>query len=246
MSQDAAITLASLNLHGGLSRRGEPFDVADAVHRLKADVITLQEAWRPNGGPDAVTEVAAALGAEVRHFGLARHTNRTWLGVGSNDGAGTWGLAVLSMLPVTGYQEIQLGRAPGDRTGRGAQVFTVTAPGGTPLRVVNTHLTHRFTSPVQLALLIYRLAGRPWAATGGTEPSNSLPTVIAGDLNMPRPGTLAAPGYHRVVRGRTYPADWPLVQLDHLLIRGLGGSGGEVLDPVGSDHLPIRAQLSVG
>ena len=152
------ITLASLNLHGGLTSHGAPFDVAEACYRLKADVITLQEAWRPEAGPDVVTEVAAALGAEVRHRGLARGTSRARLGIGTDEGQGTWGLAVLTMLPVIGYHEIELGRAPGDRISRAAQVLTLATPGGAALRVVNTHLTHRYTSPVQLALLVRRLA----------------------------------------------------------------------------------------
>jgi endonuclease/exonuclease/phosphatase family metal-dependent hydrolase len=235
MNHDEPITLASLNLHGGMTARGEPFDVAEACHRLKADVITLQEAWRPDAQPDLVTTVAAELGAQVRHRGLARNTNRALLGVGTDTGSGTWGLAVLSQLPVTGYQEIELGRAPGDRISRAAQVVTLSTPGGAALRVVNTHLTHRFTSPVQLMLLTRRLAGGPEVAT-----------VIVGDLNMPRPGTLAAPRYRATVRGRTYPADRPWIQLDHLLVCGpVRVSGAEVADPVGSDHLPIRAGLSM-
>lgn len=235
MNYDEPIMLASLNLHGGLTARGEPFDVAEACHRLKADVITLQEAWRPDEQPDLVTAVAAELGAQVRHRGLARNTSRALLGVGTDTGSGSWGLAVLSQLPVTGYQEIELGRAPGDRISRAAQVVTLTTPGGAALRVVNTHLTHRFTSPVQLMLLTRRLARGPEVAT-----------VIVGDLNMPRPGTLAAPRYRATVRGRTYPADRPLIQLDHLLVHGpVRVSGAEVADPVGSDHLPIRAELSV-
>jgi endonuclease/exonuclease/phosphatase family metal-dependent hydrolase len=235
MNHDEPITLASLNLHGGMTARGEPFDVAGACHRLKADVITLQEAWRPDGQPDLVTTVAAELGAQVRHRGLARNTNRALLGVGTDTGSGTWGLAVLSQLPVTGYQEIELGRAPGDRISRAAQVVTLSTPGGAALRVVNTHLTHRFTSPVQLMLLTRRLAGGPGVAT-----------VIVGDLNMPRPGTLAAPRYRATVRGRTYPAGRPWIQLDHLLVCGpVRVSGAEVADPVGSDHLPIRAELRV-
>jgi endonuclease/exonuclease/phosphatase family metal-dependent hydrolase len=235
MNHDEPITLASLNLHGGLTARGAPFDVAEACHRLKADVITLQEAWRPDAQPDVVTAVAAELGAEVRYRGLARNTHRELLGVGTGTASGTWGLAVLSLLPVTGYQEIELGRATGDRISRAAQVVTLTTLGGAALRVVNTHLTHRFTSPAQLMVLTRRLAAGP-----------VLPTVIAGDLNMPRPGTLAAPGYQATVRGRTYPADRPWIQLDHLLFRGpVRVSGAEVADPVGSDHLPIRAELRV-
>jgi endonuclease/exonuclease/phosphatase family metal-dependent hydrolase len=235
MNQAGPITLASLNLHGGVTSQGEPFDVADACHRLKADVITLQEAWRPEAEPDVVTGVAAALGAEVRHRGLARNTNRARLGVGTDQGAGSWGLAVLTMLPVTGYQEIELGRAPGDRIGRAAQVLTLATPGGAALRVVNTHLTHRYSSPVQLALLVRRLAG------------SALPTVLAGDLNMPRPATLVARGYRSVVRGRSFPAGRPLIQLDHMLLSGaVSAAETEVLEPVGSDHLPIRARLIPG
>jgi endonuclease/exonuclease/phosphatase family metal-dependent hydrolase len=235
MNHNEPITLASLNLHGGLTARGAPFDVAGACHRLKADVIALQEAWRPDEQPDVVTAVAAELGAQVRHRGLARNTNRALLGVGTDTGSGTWGLAVLSLLPVTGYEEIELGRAPGDWISRAAQVITLTTPGGAALRVVNAHLTHRFTSPVQLVRLTRRLAAGP-----------APPTVIAGDLNMPRPGTLAALGYRPTVRGRTYPADRPWIQLDHLLFRRpVRVSGAEVADPVGSDHLPIRAELQV-
>ncbi len=235
MHQAGPITLASLNLHGGVTSQGEPFDVAEACHRLKADVITLQEAWRPEEEPDVVTTVAAALGAEVRHRGLARSTSRARLGVGTDQGAGTWGLAALSMLPVIGYQEIELGRAPGDRIGRAAQVLTLATPGGAALRVVNTHLTHRYSSPVQLALLVRRLAG------------TSLPTVLAGVLNMPRPATLVARGYRSVVRGRSFPAGRPLIQLDHMLLCGaVSASETQVLEPVGSDHLPIRARLSLG
>jgi endonuclease/exonuclease/phosphatase family metal-dependent hydrolase len=235
MNDHEPITLASLNLHGGLTARGAPFDVAGACHRLKADVITLQEAWRPDEVADVVTAVAAELGAQVRYRGLARNTHRALLGVGTDTGSGAWGLAVLSLLPVTSYYEIELGRAPGDRISRAAQVITLTTPGGAALRVVNTHLTHRFTSPVQLVRLTRRLAAGP-----------ALPTVVVGDLNMPRPGTLAAPGYRATVRGRTYPADRPWIQLDHLLVRGpVQVSGAEVADPAGSDHLPIRAELWV-
>jgi endonuclease/exonuclease/phosphatase family metal-dependent hydrolase len=50
-----------------------------------------------------------------------------------------------------------------------------------------------------------------------------------------------------MVRGPTYPAHRPLVQLDHLLAGpGLRAEAAEVLPGVGSDHLPVRAQLLPG
>ena len=186
-SPASPITLASLNLHGGLTSHGAPFDVAEACYRLKADVITLQEAWRPEARPDVVTEVAAALGAEVRHRGLARDTSRARLGVGTDEGPGTWGLAVLTMLPVIGYHEIELGRAPGDRISRAAQVLTLATPGGAALRVVNTHLTHRYTSPVQLALLVRRL-GRKHPADGPRRGPQHAPPGHAGRQGLPLRG----------------------------------------------------------
>jgi endonuclease/exonuclease/phosphatase family metal-dependent hydrolase len=235
MNHDEQVTIASLNLHGGLDRRGEPFDVEAACHYLKADIVALQEVWHPDGQPDPLAPPARALGAEVKHASLVAHSSLHRLRVGPSTAPGAWGLAVLTVLPITGYHVVDLGRAPWDPCRRAAQVCTVTTPGGKPLRVVNTHLTHRYISPIQLRRLVRHLA------------DGADPTVIAGDLNMPRALTRAAAGYANAVRGRTYPAHRPLVQLDHLLAgRRLAGLDGEVLDPVGSDHLPVRAQFSVG
>jgi endonuclease/exonuclease/phosphatase family metal-dependent hydrolase len=229
------VTIASLNMHGGVSRRGEPFDVEAACHHLKADVIALQEVWRPDGQPDPLAAVAHALGGQVTHAGLAvGKRNLASRRAGPGIAAGTWGLAVLTMLPVTGYEVVSLGKAPGDKIHRAAQVVTVSSPDGTALRVANVHLTHRFTSPVQLRQLVRHLA------------AGSGPVVIVGDLNMPRAATWVAPGYSRAVRGRTWPAHRRFVQLDHVLTGpGTTGIAGEVVEGVGSDHLPIRAQLSV-
>jgi endonuclease/exonuclease/phosphatase family metal-dependent hydrolase len=228
------VTIASLNMHGGVSRLGQPFDIEAACHHLKADVIALQETWRPDGQPDPLAAAAHTFGAQVKQEGLAVGTDLASLRVGPGTAPGTWGLAVLTRLPITGYEVVSLGKAPGDRIHRVAQVVTVTTPGGAALRVANTHLTHRFTSPVQLRRLIRHLA----AGAGAV--------VIVGDLNMPRAATLAAIGYSRAVRGRTFPAHRPLVQLDHVLAgAGTAGISGEVLEQVGSDHLPILAQVSV-
>jgi endonuclease/exonuclease/phosphatase family metal-dependent hydrolase len=135
---------------------------------------------------------------------------------------------------VLSYQVIPLGRAPGDAIPRAAQVVTLGLADGRALRVVNTHLTHRLSSPAQLLLLAARLAA-------GTEP-----TVITGDLNMPGPATLVAASYRRALRGPTYPAHRPLIQLDHFLTGPrVSSDAAEVLIGVGSDHLPIRAHLSI-
>ena len=226
--------LASLNLHGGRRADGTPFDVVTACRQLKADMIVLQEAWWPASQPDPVAEAAQALGARLLRTEIVTGTDLRSLAIARDLRHGRLGVAVVTTLPVTGYEVADLGRTPGDKVGRAAQLVTVTTPDGASLRVVNTHLTHRLLSPVQLVRLTRRLE------------ASTVPTVIAGDLNMPGPVTGLAVGYASAVNGRTFPADGPLLQLDHILTgRGVRARDGKVLPPAGSDHLPIRACVRV-
>jgi endonuclease/exonuclease/phosphatase family metal-dependent hydrolase len=228
------LVLASMNVHGGRGADGTPFDVGSVCRQLNADVVVLQEAWCNDGQPDSVAEVAQELGARVIRADLLRHTDLHKLGIAGDSTPGRWGLAVLTTLPVIGYELMDLGRFPGDRASRAAQLITVATLRGAGLRIVNTHLTHRFFSPVQLVQLTRRLA------------AEDVPTVIAGDLNMPGPVTGLAVGYSPAVSGRTFPASRPLVQLDHILTsREVRARDGEVMPPAGSDHRAIRASIRV-
>jgi endonuclease/exonuclease/phosphatase family metal-dependent hydrolase len=234
MSSAETLTIASLNMHGGVDRFGQPYDIEAACHQLKADVIVLQEVWQPAGEPDQLAATADQLGLQMIYAGLITRTSLKRLRVGPDTRPGGWGIAVLTARPVLSYQVVPLGRAPCDAVPRAAQVVTLGVPGGGTLRVANTHLTHRFSSPVQLLLLAGRLAA-------GTEP-----TVITGDLNMPGPATLVAASYRRALRGPTYPAHRPVIQLDHFLAGPrISVDAAEVLIGVGSDHLPIWAHFSI-
>jgi endonuclease/exonuclease/phosphatase family metal-dependent hydrolase len=240
-----AVTIGSLNLHCGLSADGQPFSVAEAIGALPADIVALQETWwlrdgtdgtNSSAGADDADAVAAAARdrrAELIRAPVRDGTSLADLGIAPRPERGSWGIAVLSRLPVTGYETVDLGLAPGDVASRTALVCSVTAPGGWPLRLVNTHLTHKLTSPVQLRRLARHLAAGP-----------PVPTVIVGDLNMPRLATRVAGGYAPTVRGATYPAHRPLIQLDHLLAgTGVDCCAATVLPPVGSDHLPVLGRF---
>jgi endonuclease/exonuclease/phosphatase family metal-dependent hydrolase len=229
------VTIASMNLHAGMDTRGQPFDVRAAIAGLDAQVIALQEVWSPDGAADDPIETAAkAMGAQLLQVPLRQVANHAALGIAGPPGPGRICMAVLTTLPVARYEVTGLGQAPGDRTRRSAQVVTVTLPGGGPLRMACTHLTHRLASPLQLGRLMWYLAG------------DQAPTVIAGDLNMPRQVARLTPGYSDAIHGRTWPAELPIVQLDHVLAgRGIRILGGAVLPPAGSDHLPVRARITV-
>ncbi|MGH9093137.1 MAG: endonuclease/exonuclease/phosphatase family protein [Acidimicrobiales bacterium] len=151
---------------------------------------------------------------------------------------GRWGIAVLSRLPVTGHQEVDLGRLRRDRARRAALVVRVDAGGGRTLTVVGTHMTHlSYGSPVHFTRLRRRL--RPLVGTG--------PAVLLGDMNLwGPPVAVLMPGWHRAVHGRTWPAWKPHSQVDHVLSRGsVRPLGGEVLPMAGSDHRPLRARIAL-
>ena len=232
MTGDLEVILASLNSHGGRGADGRPYDLEAACRQFKADIIVLQEVWRPHDGPDPVADIASALGTELLSADLMDDTDLRSFGIADETARGRWGLATLTTAPVTGYEVVDLGRIAGDTTPRAAQLVTMELPGRGPLRIANTHLTHRLLSPVQLLRLVRRLD------------AGDIPTVIVGDLNMPAPLTGLAAGYAPAVSGRTFPAHRPLLQLDHILTsRRVARCGGEVLPPAGSDHLPVRARL---
>jgi len=233
-----SLSLASLNLHCGLDGRGRPYAVTEAVAALSANVVLVQENWRPRGTDSLARRAALAGGYEsIAELDVAADTTLGGLNIvrgSGSDEAGAWGLAVLSRFPMRTYPAIALGAAPGDVAGvRMAQVVEIGYAEDALLRVVNVHLTHRLQhGPGQLRRLIRALG------------ASDLPTVIGGDFNMCRPTVHLARGYRPVVRGRTWPAHRPVAQIDHILAGpGVGIARQTVAAPAGSDHLPIRASL---
>jgi len=199
-------------------------------------VICLQEDWVPGSageptGPDQVGWSADALGATLYRAPIWASVTRQVLGIRADGGPGDLCISVLTTMPVTGYEVIPLGQGPGDAVPRYAQVLRLHARGGA-LRLVNTHLSASAASPLQLARLWRQLRTDP------------VPTVIAGDLNMPALLARRYRGLTGLVRGRTFPAHQPVVQLDHILVsRGVGAGCGSVLPPAGSDHRPVLARF---
>lgn len=149
---------------------------------------------------------------------------------------GTWGVAIISRLPIGERGFIDLGKLRRDSVRRAALVVEVQV-GGSVIRVVGTHLSHlTHGSPFQLRRLATTIPSSP-----------ALPGVICGDMNLwgPVVGTLL-PGWRRAVKGPTWPAHWPHSQLDHLFVnRRLKVVSGEVIPVSASDHRPVRAVLSL-
>ena len=261
----AGLRVASFNVHCGVDGWGRPFDVVAACRAVDADVLVLQESWRPDDGAASTAGcVAAALGYHVVEEVLARgrllrpdpSADARWgpgirrtVGSLRLDGglpgrrtaaryrpseAGSWGLAVLTRVPVDDVDTVGLGRLGRDRARRLAIRCRLAVDDRT-LTVLGTHMSHlEQGSPTQFRRLRSAL------------PGPGEPGVVTGDMNLWGPAVVALlPGWRRAVTGRTWPASRPHSQLDHLLVnRSAAGRDGAVLPLPGSDHLPVRATVT--
>ena len=229
-------TLTTFNAHWGRGDDGAPFDLAGACAGFDTDLVAVQEVWNPAGEAgaldalrtDGVEVVEAALAPSFVHPRpeITRDLDRA---------SGTWGIALVSRLPVRSVRTVELSRLAGrvDVARRVALVVEVDVA-GLPVTVATTHLS--FVPPsaaVQLRRLRRHLP-------------TDQPTLVAGDCNLWGPVAAGVVGLRRAVRGRTYPARRPHTQLDHVLLSGhVRAVDGRVLPTAGSDHLPVQAQLRV-
>jgi endonuclease/exonuclease/phosphatase family metal-dependent hydrolase len=235
-----SLTLASFNLHWGRHPHTfEPFDVAAACEALDADVLALQEVWGPDGGTSVAADVAARLGYDL---------HQTWTGravveprcrivgrTGEPVGTGDWGQALLTRVPHGPVAEHRLAGFLFDPIDRAVLLTEVEIDGG-PLVVGASHFPHlEHFSP----LLRWRLRG--------VLPDAHRPAALMGDFNMWRWVTrFIVPGWRDTVRGPTWPSRRPLFQIDHLLVTDpVTATDAEVVHVGESDHLPIRARVSV-
>ena len=228
------ISVAQFNTHFGRTKRGRPYDVVDAIARLDADVVALEEVWQSHGGESFAAQAGRELGYHVHERAVAPGvvTRRRDVARTGEPSEGWWGMALLTRAPHAPLTPIPLGRALGDRASRVALQAEVG-----PLHVVVTHISHRlWGSPLQL-----RTLARGVAADGP-------PTVVLGDFNMwgRVVSRIFGPAWRRAVLGRTWPARRPHSQIDHVLVNGaVEVVESAVLPRTGSDHLPIRAVLRV-
>lgn len=263
--------MASFNIHGGIDGWGRPFDVVEACRRLDADVLVLQETWRPldrddppgasrsEPGGGVAEEVADALGYRLTLVPVAPARRYP---VPPNAGAGwgpLWSRHALGM-------RVEPGRAShGRRTGQpgsvGIAVLTRLAVTATDVldlgsaggdRVRRVALRSKLSSPDVVVVgthLPHIRHGSPFhiRRLHRLVPDTQAPAVILGDMNMWGPPlTLLLPGWSRAVRGRSWPSWRPVFQIDHVLVTApvrVLDSG--VLAIKGSDHLPVRATLAV-
>lgn len=210
------------------------YDLVRTLCDFDADVIAVQESYRPDSGECAAERAARSRHMEYHEAPFGRAVVRPWPHL-VRSGTGEKGLAVLSRFPVRRLPDIPVPRVPGDPARSRCALRLELDGGGEPLELIVVHLTSRLPHgpPIQLARLRRQLPPRDRRA------------VVVGDLNFwgpPAAGLL--PGWRRAVKGRTWPAHRPHSQIDHVLVRDdVEATQAEVLPDVGSDHRPVRVKL---
>jgi endonuclease/exonuclease/phosphatase family metal-dependent hydrolase len=232
--------VAAFNAHWGIGRFGDErkvrYDVAEAVRGFNADITVVPEAWRNNEGVSTVDALLAdGLHIEsLELMPLARRTDHNLDFVPRN---GLWEIAIITRFPVLARREIPIGTLKSDPPGpRSALALTLDLD-GTAVEVIGVHTSSKVwrLAPVRHLLALERAVERDG------------PQIIAGDFNLwgPPVGAIFR-GWKRPVRGRTYPANRPHSQIDHILVRGgIEALNGEVLPRTPSDHRPVRARLRI-
>ena len=231
------LTIASFNAHWGLTPDSTPFDLVAACAGFGTDLIALQEVWNPEGEPATLAHWAEQAGYHLTEAPLADSfvDPRPEITRDRSLARGTWGIALLSRLPVRSVEIVDLGRLPGpwDLARRVAVLADVDVEGSS-VQVAAIHLSFMVPNAIAQLRTLRRLLPKDRA------------TVIVGDCNLWGPAVAGLVGRRRAVRGRTWPAHRPHSQLDHILVSGqLDLVRGEVLPEAGSDHRPIRATLEV-
>jgi endonuclease/exonuclease/phosphatase family metal-dependent hydrolase len=232
------LSVASFNTHYGFRPfrypPRTPYDVHAAIRGLDAQVVVVQEYWRPDGRRGVIDDAADQLGFEVVHEPTGPATGRARWPHLAKDGEGTVGIAVLSRLPIARVGAFPLGPTPGDPAPGRTSLHAEVDVAGTAVQIVAVHLTSRlpYGPPAQLRRLARGVPDDPL-------------TVVAGDCNFWGPGVVSfMRGWRRAVRGRTWPASGPHSQIDHILVRrAIEVGASRVLPDVGSDHRPVRAEL---
>jgi len=233
MRTAVSFRVATYNIHRAIGRDGRqsPARIASVLRELNADVIALQEVGFRT---DPVCDVIDYLAGATKTSAVTGETFR--------DQRGPYGNAVLSRVPIVGFERIDL-RRPG-REPRGA-IDLRLGLGDTKVQVVATHLGLR---PRERLDQTARLLSAFQASAADLE-------ILLGDFNelLPwgRPLRSLERAFGRTPAPATFPSRWPLLPLDRLwarpsrVVRAVAPHASENAK-VASDHLPLVAELDLG
>ena len=239
------LRVATYNIHKGVqglgpARRLEIHNLGHAVEQLDADIVCLQEVRKMNRSEaqyfERWPEVSQAEFLAPEGYESVYRTN-------AFTKHGEHGNALLTRWPVIGHQHEDISDHRFEQ--RGLLHVEVDIQ-NKRVHVIVVHLGLIPGSRIRQIQKLQQFIEREVPA--------GAPLVVAGDFNdwgLQIKNTLARYGLHELdsLQALTYPARLPIVQLDHIYVRGLTPIGLSV--PRGriwwrmSDHLPLIAEFRV-
>ena len=226
------IRVATYNVHAaiGSDRRRDLERIAAVIEEIRPDVIGLQEleSRASRGSSDQAMRLASMLGMACVEGPMML------------EGAGWYGNATLSSLPVVAEQRWRFPDDSGEP--RGALEVVVEDQQGGHWRLINTHLDLWARSRLRQAQSLVRLF----------EFDRTGPWMLLGDLNEWRPWAATMAWLRRLgcvpPAPASYPSCWPLFALDRMVVHGCRLKAplrchATKLSRRASDHLPIVAEV---
>jgi endonuclease/exonuclease/phosphatase family metal-dependent hydrolase len=229
---EGVIRVATYNIHAavGADRRRDLGRIAAVIEEIGADVIGLQE-----------VESRASRGSSDQAMRLAAMLEMACVeGPMLLEGAGWYGNAILSRLPILGEQRWRFADHSGEP--RGAVGVVVDDPQRGRWRLITTHLDLWSRSRLRQVQSIVRLF----------ESDRDDPWILMGDLNEWRPWAPALVQLRRLgyvpPAPASYPSLRPLFALDRMVLHDCSLAGPlrrhvTKLSRRASDHLPIVAEV---
>lgn len=225
------IRIASYNTHGGVGRDGHfvPKRIVEVLNELNADIIALQEVESRRTGFDMLGYIKAETGFETI-------AGPTLLRNGADYGNG-----LVTRFRVLSVKRLNLCVERCEP--RGALDVELDC-GGTPMRVLATHL----------GLKPYERREQIQRSLRALEDDRPLPTMLMGDINewflWGRPLRWMHKHFEQTPSPPTFPARCPVFALDRIwvkprsLLRGMAVHSTP-LARIASDHLPLTATLDL-
>lgn len=226
------IRVATYNIHAavGLDRRRDLKRIAAVIEEIDADVVALQE-----------VESRASRGSSDQAMRLGAMLEMACVeGPMLLEGAGWYGNAILSRLPIVHEQRWRFPDHSGEP--RGALGVVVDDPQRGRWRLITTHLDlwsrPRFRQVQSIVRLFESDRAGPW--------------ILLGDFNEWRPWARALAQLRRLgcvpPVPASYPSRLPLFALDRMVLRDCSLAGPlrrhlSELSRRASDHLPIIAEV---
>ena len=263
--------VVTFNLHAGVDGWGRPTGALEHLIGLEPDIAICPELWRGDDGVDFVDTLCERLGMRGEFVALARaervstgHGPRRWqpllAHVTGERGlyfrehrdltprqkshrrarpaveTGDWGLGLFTSLPIESIVVESLGRLPREKVRR-ALIVSRLLLDARPIHVLAVHGAHLSHGSPLLYRRVTRIVER-------LDPT--VPIILAGDFNCWRPLLrVLLPGWTSLARARTWPAQRPHSQIDHILGRGPWRRLAAEASDGGSDHRALRADVSL-